>query len=75
MEISANPFAVLTLISAPAVLTNASCVLLFGTGNRYGRAIDRVHQLSEMIETANSSCPLNSICAFVSWKLPSNERA
>jgi hypothetical protein len=39
MDISTNPFAVLTLISAPAVLTNASCVLLFGTGNRYGRAI------------------------------------
>ena len=52
MEISANPFAALTLISAPAVLTNASCVLLFGTGNRYGRAIDRVHQLSALIETA-----------------------
>jgi len=50
MEISSNPFAVLTLISAPAVLTNASCVLLFGTGNRYGRAIDRVHELSELIE-------------------------
>jgi hypothetical protein len=50
MEISTNPFAVLTLISAPAVLTNASCVLLFGTGNRYGRAIDRVHQLSDLIE-------------------------
>jgi hypothetical protein len=57
MEISANPFAVLTLISAPAVLTNASCVLLFGTGNRYGRAIDRVHELSEMIESAKSLLP------------------
>src|ERR1700681_3790797 len=50
MEISTNPFAVLTLISAPAVLTNASCVLLFGTGNRYGRAIDRVHELSDTAE-------------------------
>jgi hypothetical protein len=57
MEISTNPFAVLTLISAPAVLTNASCVLLFGTGNRYGRAIDRVHELSTMIETANGLMP------------------
>jgi hypothetical protein len=57
MEISANPFAVLTLISAPAVLTNASCVLLFGTGNRYGRAIDRVHELSELIETATGLTP------------------
>lgn len=52
MEFSANPFAILTFISAPAVLTNASCVLLFGTGNRYGRAIDRVHELSDAIEAA-----------------------
>lgn len=50
MELPANPLAVLTFISAPAVLTNASCVLLFGTGNRYGRAIDRVHELAELIE-------------------------
>jgi hypothetical protein len=49
MDVSTNPLAVLTFISAPAVLTNASCVLLFGTGNRYGRAIDRVHDLAEMI--------------------------
>jgi len=45
-----NPFAILTFISAPAVLTNASCVLLFGTGNRYGRAIDRVHELADAVE-------------------------
>lgn len=50
MELPSNPFAVLTFISAPAVLTNASCVLLFGTGNRYGRAIDRVHALVETVE-------------------------
>ncbi len=49
MEVPANPLAVLTFISAPAVLTNAACVLLFGTGNRYGRAIDRVHELAELI--------------------------
>lgn len=50
MDAPTNPFAVLTFISAPAILTNASCVLLFGTGNRYGRAIDRVHELSDTIE-------------------------
>ena len=50
MELPPNPFAILTFISAPAVLTNASCVLLFGTGNRYGRAIDRMHQLSSLVE-------------------------
>jgi len=50
MDLSTNPFAILTFISAPAVLTNASCVLLFGTGNRYGRAIDRVHELADIVE-------------------------
>lgn len=50
MDFPTNPFATLTFISAPAVLTNASCVLLFGTGNRYGRAVDRMHDLSEMVE-------------------------
>ncbi len=51
MDLSQNPLAVLTFLSAPTVLTNASCVLLFGTGNRYGRAIDRVHDLVEQIRT------------------------
>ena len=54
MDVPANPFAILTFISAPAVLTNASCVLLFGTGNRYGRAIDRVHELADMVEHKDS---------------------
>lgn len=54
MDIPANPFAILTFISAPAVLTNASCVLLFGTGNRYGRAIDRVHELADSVERKES---------------------
>ncbi len=54
MGFQANPFAILTFISAPAVLTNASCVLLFGTGNRYGRAIDRMHELSSIVERSAS---------------------
>jgi hypothetical protein len=36
-----NPFAVLTAIVAPAILTNASSVLAFGTSNRLGRVVDR----------------------------------
>jgi len=39
-------FAVLTLIAAPAVLTNASSVLGLNTANRFGRVIDRSRQLS-----------------------------
>jgi hypothetical protein len=46
---AANPFALLSFISAPAVLTNASCVLLFGTGNRYARAVDRMHDLAREV--------------------------
>jgi hypothetical protein len=45
-----NPLAALTFISAPAVLTNASCVLLFGAGNRYARAVDRTHELARMAD-------------------------
>jgi len=36
-----NPFAVLTAIAAPAILTNASSVLALGTSNRLGRVVDR----------------------------------
>ena len=49
MDLSSNPLALLTFLSTPAVITNASCVLLFGTGNRYGRAIDRMHALAETV--------------------------
>jgi hypothetical protein len=47
----ANPFTVLTLIAAPAVLTNASSVLALGTSNRFARAVDRARALSGMLET------------------------
>jgi uncharacterized protein DUF2721 len=40
-----SPFAVLTLIAAPAVFTNASSVLALGTGNRLARVVDRTRQL------------------------------
>ena len=42
-----NPFAVLTLIAAPAVFTNASSVLALGTGNRLARVVDRTRVLSK----------------------------
>src|SRR5229473_6503272 len=43
--ITENPFAVLTLIAAPAVFTNASSVLSLGTGNRLARVVDRTRAL------------------------------
>jgi branched-subunit amino acid transport protein len=39
--LGSNPFAVLTAIVAPAILTNASSVLALGTSNRLGRVVDR----------------------------------
>ena len=48
--ISDNPFASLSLIAAPAVLTNASSVLALGTSNRFARAIDRARALSLLLE-------------------------
>ena len=34
-----NPFATLTIVVAPAILTNATSVLCLGTGNRIARVI------------------------------------
>lgn len=36
-----NPFAVLTAVVAPAILTNACSVLSLGTANRIARVVDR----------------------------------
>jgi|SRR4051812_47908562 hypothetical protein len=41
-----NPFSALTLIGAPALLTNACAVLLLSTANRFGRTVDRARMLS-----------------------------
>ncbi len=40
-SLSENPFAILTAIVAPAVLTNACSVLALGTSNRIARVVDR----------------------------------
>lgn len=45
-----NPFAVLSLIVAPAILTNASSVLVMSTSNRLARAVDRAREISKQLE-------------------------
>jgi hypothetical protein len=45
-----NPFASLSFIADPALLTNASTLMLMGTINRYGRALDRVRELARDME-------------------------
>lgn len=51
MMAGANPFSVLTFIAAPALLTNASSLLLLGTSNRLARAVDRVRSLAHHLDT------------------------
>lgn len=46
---SSNLFTLLTLIVAPAALTNASSVLALNTANRIGRVVDRSRQLVDQM--------------------------
>jgi hypothetical protein len=45
----ADPFSILTVVVAPAVLTNASSVLALGTNNRLARVADRTHVLTAQL--------------------------
>ncbi|HEY0394746.1 MAG TPA: DUF2721 domain-containing protein [Candidatus Elarobacter sp.] len=47
-----NAFSLLTFIAAPALLTNASSVLVLSTSNRFARAVDRARALEAQPDTA-----------------------
>ena len=54
-----NPFAFLTFLAAPAVLTNASSLLVLSTSNRLARAADRARQAAtELLNLKDTSDPL-----------------
>ncbi len=53
--ITETPFAVLTLIAAPAVFTNASSVLTLGTGNRLARVVDRTRVIARQLEAGTAN--------------------
>lgn len=53
MDPAANPFAVMSLIVAPAILTNACSVLAMSTSNRLARAVDRARELSKQLEATD----------------------
>jgi energy-converting hydrogenase Eha subunit E len=46
-----NAFQLLTFIAAPALLTNASSVLVLSTSNRFARAVDRARALEALEPT------------------------
>jgi hypothetical protein len=47
--LAADPFSILTIVVAPAVLTNASSVLALGTNNRLARVADRTHAVAAQL--------------------------
>jgi len=52
-----NPFAILTAIVAPAILTNACSVLCLGTGNRIARVVDRTRVVNGEISALSKESP------------------
>lgn len=50
MPTESNPFAVLSLMVAPAILTNAASLLAMSTSNRLARAVDRGRELAKQLE-------------------------
>ena len=57
MDPHSNPFAVLSLIVAPAILTNAASVLAMSTSNRLARAVDRARELARQLEDTSHRDP------------------
>jgi Protein of unknown function (DUF2721) len=56
----ANPFAVLSLIVAPAILTNACSLLSMSTSNRLARAVDRARELAKQLEEPSAGAGTES---------------
>jgi hypothetical protein len=52
-----NPFALLSLIAAPAVLTNAASVLALSTSNRFLRASERLRSLATKYQESMADEP------------------
>ena len=50
-----NPFAALSLIVAPAVLTNSVSVMVMSTSNRLARAVDRARELSKELDASDEA--------------------
>ena len=55
MIVADNPFAVLTAVVAPAILTNACSVLSLGTSNRLARVVDRTRAITASLPTLNAA--------------------
>lgn len=54
MALDANPFVVLSYVTGPALLTNATSLILLSTTNRFARAIDRSRHLTDRLINAGA---------------------
>ena len=59
---SENPFAALTIVVAPAILTNASSILCLGTANRLARVVDRTRVVSAELAHAAPNAESHLLC-------------
>ena len=57
MPLGDNPFAVLTTVVAPAVLTNACSVLTMGTSNRIARVVDQSRVIAGELKSQAPGSP------------------
>jgi hypothetical protein len=57
MNLSSSPFTVLSYVGGPALLTNATALLLLSTSNRFARAVDRSRYLVDYLEGAGGPRP------------------
>jgi len=62
-----NPFAALSILVAPAILTSASSVLCLGTANRLARVVDRTRIVSTQRVSLASDADYRHV-STVTWK-------
>jgi len=62
-----NPFVLLSYVSGPAILTNASALLLMSTSNRFARIVDRSRFLAR--EAARASPHLREQLALAARRV------
>jgi hypothetical protein len=62
MPLGDNPFAVLTTVVAPAVLTNACSVLCLGTSNRIARVVDQSRVVADELRSHTRGSPDAELC-------------
>lgn len=67
-----TPFAALTLIGAPALLTNATSVLLLSTSNRLNRTIVRARELAAEMDASKGTAGGEGL-AYLSSQLDAGE--